>query len=45
MRSSDDICLVLLVNDYDQGKGGDVENDLRFETVSFLRYLFEEYGA
>lgn len=45
VRSSDDICLVLLVNDYDQGKGGDVENDLRFETVSFLRYLFEEYGA
>lgn len=45
VQSGEDICLVLFNNDNDEGKGGDAANDLRFETISFLRYLFEEYGA
>ena len=36
---------VFLANDEDAGKGADVENDLRYENISFLRYLYEEYGA
>ena len=45
VQSAEDICLVLLNNDREEGKGGDITNDLRFEPVSFLRYLYEEYGA
>ena len=39
VQSSEDICLVILKNP------DRMESDLRFETVSFLRYLYEEYGA
>ena len=45
VRSSEDICAVLVANDEDAGKGADAENDLRYENISFLRYLYEEYGA
>ncbi len=39
VQSSEDICLVILKNT------DRMESDLRFETVSFMRYLYEEYGA
>lgn len=39
MRSGEDICLIIFKNP------DRLESDLRFETISFLRYLYEEYGA
>ena len=39
VRSGEDICLIIFKNP------DRLESDLRFETISFLRYLYEEYGA
>lgn len=42
----ENVCLVLLRNDGDAGKAQtEIGNDLRYEPVSFLRYLAERYGA
>lgn len=39
------ICLILFRNDYDAGKPADlVENDLRYEAVSFLRFVAENFS-
>ena len=45
VQSSEDICLIIFNKDREAGLGAETKNDLRFETVSFLRYLYEEYGA
>lgn len=45
-RATENICLILFRNDRDAGVPADmVKNDLRYEPVSFLRYLCERYGA
>lgn len=44
VRSAEDLCMLLFRNDYDAGAGAQTQRDLRFETVSFLRYLAETYG-
>lgn len=44
--SAENICMILFVNDNDAGKPAlQVENDLRYEPLSFLRYLVEKYGG
>lgn len=45
VRTAEKLCMILFSNDDDVGKGAETENDLRFETISFLRYLVETYGA
>lgn len=43
--STQNICLILFRNDSDAGKRADlVENDLRYEPLSFLRYVVEKFG-
>lgn len=45
VQSTQNICLVLFRNDEDAGKRADlVENDLRYEPISFLRYVVEKFG-
>lgn len=45
VRTTENVCLLLLHNDDDAGVPAErVENDLRYEAVSFLRYLVEKYG-
>lgn len=42
---TENICLVLFHRDDDAGKPAFfVENDLRYEAISFLRYLIDRYG-
>lgn len=42
--TTDGMCMLFFRNDRDAGKpAAEVENDLRYEAVSFLRYLVERY--
>lgn len=44
-RETEEICLYLFRNDEDEGRDASkVVNDLRYEPVSFLRYLVENYN-
>lgn len=46
VRSVANVCLLLFSNDGDAGKPASaVVNDLRYEPISFLKYLVSEYGA
>lgn len=43
--STKEICLLIFDNDNDEGREAAwVENDLRYEPISFLRFLVETYG-
>ena len=46
VQTVQNVCLLLFRNDEDAGVRADlVQNDLRYETISFLRYLVERFGA
>lgn len=46
VASSANVCLLLFRNDNDAGVAAkDVENDLRYEAISYIRALVERFGA
>ncbi len=46
VASSANVCLFFFRNDSDEGKSAEnVENDLRYEPISFVRALVERFGA
>ncbi len=46
VQATANVCLMLFRNDWEAGLPADViENDLRYEPVSFVRYLVDRFGA
>lgn len=46
ITSAANVCMILLRNDYDAGRNAyAVENDLRYEPISFVRALVERFGT
>lgn len=44
--SGTDVCMLIFTRDSDEGKSAkEVKNDLRYETISYLRLLVESFGS